>query len=230
MLNIILCTPNYGDLKAEFARSVSRLLIYTFKRGLPSPVGRVAPDIDHLMLSSSNLPHNRESIAEHALNCEADYLLWLDTDQIFPPHTLERLLAVKQPVVGCNYGRRVHPTAPTTFKIVNGKREMVWTTAKLAKDGIVERVHSMGLGVCLMEAKALRAIERPWFEWGPHGEDGYFFDKLAAAGIPAFVDHPLSWEVGHISQTVVTNADAVADKAAWLKQKGPSIGLGRPRR
>jgi hypothetical protein len=40
------------------------------------------------------------------------------------------------------------------------------------------------------------------------GEDVFFFRRLREAGIPVYLDHPLSWTIGHVHQSVLTNADA----------------------
>ena len=70
-----------------------------------------------------------------------------------------------------------------------------------------------------------------WDQWSPFdrkllpgtnarmGEDVSFFRELTEAGVKVYVDHALSWEVGHIAERVITNADAVADKEAWLNRK-----------
>ena len=51
------------------------------------------------------------------------------------------------------------------------------------------------------------------------GEDVFFFRKLAAAGIRPFVDHRLSWEVGHLFEVVLTNGHAVAQQGAWAEHQ-----------
>ena len=64
-------------------------------------------------------------------------------------------------------------------------------------------------------------MERPWFEAWPGGEDNYFYAKLSRLKIPAFVDHALSWETGHIGEHVFTNADTVvADEERWTPGEG----------
>ena len=67
-----------------------------------------------------------------------------------------------------------------------------------------------------------------WAHWAPFdrkllpgtnarmGEDVSFFRELTEAGVKVYVDHGLSWDVGHIAERVITNAQAVADKDAWL--------------
>jgi hypothetical protein len=216
-MKIVICTPHNGETKAPFTHSLARLLVYTGKVGVPGPAGRIRPDLDFVMIGGSNIANNRINLAEITVEAEADYLLWLDSDMAFPHYALERLISANQAIIGCNYGRRDNPTGPTAFTKKNGKPEPVWTTAELAEEGLVERVHSLGLGVCPMAVPVFQKIERPWFEWGPDGEDGYFFAKIADAGIPVMLDHRLSWEVKHITYAEITNAHTVNDRAEWLQ-------------
>jgi hypothetical protein len=70
-----------------------------------------------------------------------------------------------------------------------------------------------------------------WAHWAPFdrkllpgtnarmGEDASFFEELRSAGVAIHVDHALSWQVGHIHEQVLTNADAEAQKEAWLSRK-----------
>lgn len=208
-MKIAICTPVHGLTAAGFTHSLTRMLIYSYSVGLPTNGQPSLPQLDYLQFTSSNVAHARNHLMRHALAAEADYIQWLDADMSFPPHTLERLLRVGQPVVGCNYGMRTKDTAPTAQRIRNGKRERVYTDEKLARKGAIERIHSMGMGICLVRADAARATADPYFEWGPHGEDGYFFDQLAAADIPVFVDHALSWECSHIGERVITLNDTL---------------------
>jgi len=174
----------------------------------------VQAQIAVLTRSSSILPLSRAALVKDAQGWGADYILWLDADHTFPPHTLASLLFHKKPVVGVNYPRR-EPTeqghAPTAFLT---PEIGVCTTKEMAQAGRLQQVASMGLGICLMKTEVFDAVPKPYFliEAGGDGEiavgeDAYFFSKLKSAGIPAFVDHRLSWAVGHVTQTVLTNSD-----------------------
>ena len=134
-----------------------------------------------------------------------------------PIHLL-RLLGHSKPVVGANYPARASPSQPTAGRLAGGQRLPVPTSPAIAAQRPLEQVNSMGLGLCLVSAAALEQVRRhqgrdviaPVFqstmiEEGPDrvnvvGEDVYFFDQLAAAGVPVFVDHLLSMEVGHIGE------------------------------
>src|SRR3546814_13800455 len=48
----------------------------------------------------------------------ADYILWMDSDHVFPAESLCRLWARNVDIVGVNYSRRCSPTAPTAARFV----------------------------------------------------------------------------------------------------------------
>lgn len=136
--------------------------------------------------SSSNLADTRNRLVADAVNANAEWLLLLDTDHVFPGDTLLRLLAHQKPLVGCNYRRRLGGG-----------------TIVEPKTGL-EQVERLGLGVCLVHRSVFTTVEPLWFQFeGAKGEDDYFFDKAAAAGIVAYCDHDLSKEIGHIAETVL---------------------------
>ncbi|HEX8526387.1 hypothetical protein [Allosphingosinicella sp.] len=217
-MQIAICSPAYGDTKAQFTYCLAELLIHAGREGIRAEGGdKAQPQLRMLMASSSNVALNRQTLAEIAVGSRADYVLWLDTDQTFPPDTLQMLFrhTGRAKVVGCNYARRTDPTGPTALRIENGRPEFIWTDEAKARAGPLDPVDSMGLGVCLTSTEVFKAIPKPWFAPDINGEDGYFFLKLRAAGVPAFVDHQLSLRIGHIGERVYLNADALADRARW---------------
>ncbi|MGF1548970.1 MAG: hypothetical protein ACFBQW_00285 [Sphingomonadaceae bacterium] len=239
-MRIAICIPRHGDIKGDFGICLARMLIRTLGTKIQSRQGQVRLDIEIFSIASSDLPESRTRLLRQAIEWRADYLLWLDADHVFPPGALLALLRHDLQVVGANYARRSEPTGPVAARInEQGEREHVWTTAELARQGAVEEVAHVGLGLCLMQMKALRQVKAHveehgagWANWAPFdrkllpgtttrmGEDASFFEELRAAGVKIHVDHGLSWQVGHIGERVLTNADALAQKEAWLKRDG----------
>ena len=203
MARIAICTPHNGDVKADFAFSMGKLLLFS---------GR-SHDIEIFFARGSSIALNRMAVAENALAWGADFLLWLDSDHIFPANALERLLAHHVDIVGCNYPRRAFGQAPTAVVVEEGQLRFVVTTKAEAEAGAVYQVTALGLGLCLMRSSVFRRMERPWFENWPGGEDSYYFAKLSKLAIPVVLDQALSWEVGHIGEHVFSNADATVDPA-----------------
>jgi len=237
-VKIAICIPRYGDTKGPFTISLARMLVRTLAEPVAGPSGPVKFEIEIFSSASSDLPTNRETLLRAAIDWQAAYLLWLDADHVFPPVSLLRLLQHRLPVVGCNYARRSEPTGPVAARVAGGGAvEPVWTTEALAKAAEVEEVAYVGLGLCLIDMRILPQVKAQvdkgvgWASWQPFekkrvpgharamGEDASFLDELRAAGVKIYVDHGLSWHVGHITDRILTNADADAQKEAWLAKR-----------
>jgi hypothetical protein len=162
---------------------------------------RTRPEVELFFNASSLLAESRCLLADKGLRWGADYILWMDADHTFPPDALNRLLAWNAAVVGANYPRR--NTGEPTAVALNG------TPLPFEMTGPVE-VRSLGLGLCLVDAKVFRSLPKPFFriehaaEDVPISEDYYFCHKARAAGVRIFVDADLSREVGHIGLHVFT--------------------------
>lgn len=236
-VKIAICIPVYGDTKAKFTQSLANMLVHSLGATIEDASGApVSLEIETFMVSCSMLTESRHRLVAEAIRWGADYMLCLDADHTFPADTLMRLLAHGLPVVGCNYARRFTPTAPTAAiddGRADGLSRILYTTAEKAEAGLVEPCAHLGFGVLLIDMRVFDALQHhaeaegdgnflPLFKFEPTpdkigmvGEDVFFFRKLAAAGIRPFVDHGLSWEVGHVFEMVLTNATACAQKDRW---------------
>lgn len=204
-MKIAICTPVHGDTKAAFTQSLALMVGYS--------AGAMGGVELHLNIQRGHLPDIRNVLAENAIEWGAAWILWLDADHSFPADTLKRLLAHEKDAVGCNYPKRGQPQYPVAVR----DGQPLHTTEALAKAGKLDEVDSLGLGVCLVRASVFSALEKPWFTFEPRengrhaSEDVTFFRRLRAAGISAFIDHALSWQIGHISECVLSNADTRGD-------------------
>jgi len=170
-----------------------------------------------LMLGTEgSLEVKRNRLALQARKSGADYLFWLDDDHTFPHDALERLLKRDKAVIGCNCLTRATEPLPTAR--IDGER--LETTAEKVRADLVEEVEGIGFGMVLMRVAIFDALdewardnggERAWPLFDSRtdyegnvttGEDMFFCGLLNLAGIPIYVDHALSWEVGHLSQRI----------------------------
>jgi hypothetical protein len=226
-VKIALAIPCHGDTKSKFTQCLAEMLIHTMGATFEMDGKRIQPEIETFMVSCSLLTESRNRLVAEAINWEADYMLWMDADHVFPRDALVKLLSHNLPVVGCNYARRFSPTAPTaSVENEEGKLELVWSP----REGVSEVAH-MGLGFCLMDMRVFAAMDKhyggnfwPLFVIEPSsngitsiGEDVYFFKKIREAGIPIHCDHELSWDVGHIAETILTQAHCVKDRERWVE-------------
>lgn len=222
-MRIAICTPHFREVHAQYTSSLLSLVAQTNATNLIFNGERMSPTLKVFMNSGSILSDVRNTLVRWAVEWNANYLLWIDADHTFPPGTALRLLSHNLPVVGVNQPRRIIPTYPTTLGM-DGK--LLWTTPEDAQAGKVERVKRIGLGVCLMDMTILKRLKPPlWplFSQEPipgspevKGEDTYFSNRLERAGIHFYVDHGLSWEIGHIAEVVLTVEDAWVHREAYL--------------
>jgi hypothetical protein len=231
-VKIALCIPAHRQTESKFTQALTDMVIHTSQAKIIYDDEPVTPELKLFIVSSSLLPESRNRLVAEALNWDADYMLWMDADHVFPCDALLRLLGRSKLVVGCNYARRHTPTAPTASKYGSDDEcELVWTTKEKAEAGEVEEVAHLGLGLCLIDMRAFAILDQqtdgnfwPLFRLDPTengirftGEDVFFFKKLRDAGIPVFLDHALSWEVGHLHEVVLMNAHAEVQKDAFLE-------------
>jgi len=160
-------------------------------------------DIDtHVFMDASTiLLTQRERLATEAINVGAEYILWLDSDIVFPATTAVRLLAHNEDVVAANYIRRQLPAKGVAYEVIGD-----WENPLPFEvyDDLVE-VEGVGMGCMLMKTEIFHNISKPWFEfgWSPEsndflGEDMILCQKIAQAGHTIKIDTVLSQELRHL--------------------------------
>lgn len=241
-MKIAILTPYHSHVSADYARSLTKMVLYTSAARINYNGAVTATEIEIFMTTGSVLPQLRNMLVRDALEWGANYLLWVDPDHLFPDEALLRLLSLNLPVVGANSPGRTSPPLPSTIGLDG---DYVWTTEELARQGAVARVHSLGLGFCLLDVNVIHAVRalRPGEEAKPvfaleMPDDGsdilpeemFFFRRIAEEGFPVHVDHALSWQIAHIHQRMLTNQDAVAEQSAFAAaEAGAAAGAGAAR-
>jgi hypothetical protein len=194
-MRVTACIPSYGDPKLQFVECLLALQ----KRALLAGM-----DFKTEVVSRTLIDIAREELVTRALRGDADYLLWLDVDMVFPADTLDKLLAPELPVVGANARVRndgVGASSATKRASMGGRSGFMPIQPKT--EGL-EEVDAMGLAVCLMKVEVFRDLPQPWFAMVKQGEDGFFFERLfEQKGIRPVVDHALSMECGHVAEIVL---------------------------
>ena len=103
---IMIAVPCMDMVSARFAQSLATL----------KKVGTCTVSF----LMGSLIYDSRNRLAGMAVQMEADYILWLDSDMVFQPDTLERMMRVldehpEVDVLSGLYFRRGHPFTPVIF-------------------------------------------------------------------------------------------------------------------
>lgn len=163
----------------------------------------VATQIGSLIYTSRN------NLAQKAIMMEADYVLWLDSDMVFTPDLLERMLERLQNdkldfLTGL-YFRRVRPFTPVLFD----RLEMVgnvcnWSEFKEIPEEPFE-VGGCGFGCVLMDTGVFLDVQSRFGNMfapiGNTGEDLAFCWRARECGYKIICDPAIT--CGHVSHIVI---------------------------
>lgn len=191
---IAICVPTRDTVHTPFAYALSELVKVSTKAGL---------DIFQFFESSSVLLNQREKLVKKALQLDAEYILWLDSDMYVPPTTLLRLLAHDKDIVACNYMTRAEPFKSVAFTDIGDWDSWI----PIRKSDTLQQVSAIGMGCVLMKTRVFKQLKQPYFEftWNEKdnnwlGEDFNLFKKISKLGYEVWVDNNLSTEIKHIGQ------------------------------
>ena len=189
---LAILVPTRDTLHSHFAYCLTQLVKTTSEVGV---------DVYVYFNSSTILLNQREKLIEEAKKIKSDYVLWLDSDMVFPSSTALRLLEHNEDIVGCNYMKRSLPLKTVAYTDISD-----WDTwvPLSPKDELVE-VEGVGMGCLLMKTKAFDSLKKPYFEfiykeetqdWS--GEDFNLLKKLRKKKYKIFIDTMLSMDIKHI--------------------------------
>jgi hypothetical protein len=190
--SVSILVPTRDTVYSHFSYSLGNLIKTTTLMGIEV----------HLFFDASTILINqRENLINQAIEVKSEWALWLDSDMMFPPTTLLRLLAHNQDIVACNYMKRSYPFKSVAFMDTNDWESWV----PLQSEDELLTVEAIGMGCVLMRTSVFEKLNRPYFEytyqpktkdWG--GEDFTLFKKLNGTGLQLKVDTNLSNEIYHI--------------------------------
>ena len=152
----------------------------------------------------------RNNLAKRFLQMpEAEWLLYVDADQVFPAETLDRLLRMEGWVNSGLYCARLDAALPIA-KIKDAHGVYQPLRSEVVRAGEVVEVDSVGMGCCLVHRRVFETVPFPWSEaryyeadgrWKVLGPDVDFCEKVRASGFKVLVDCGLL--VGHIADRVM---------------------------
>jgi len=150
---------------------------------------------------STILLNQRNKLLEEARKIDADYILWIDSDMLFPSTTALRLLNHKVDIVACNYMKRAKPLKTVAYTDLNDWNS--WLPMEGKEDLI--KVEGVGMGCMLMRLDVFDKLEKPYFIFGYkkdtddyYGEDFTLLTKLRGIGYDINIDTILSLEIKHL--------------------------------
>jgi hypothetical protein len=192
--SVSIAVPSGDMLHADFARAYAELCMASAKLSL------------HLItVKSSIVAEARNRGVELANNRGSDFLLFLDSDMLFPPTVLFRLLIHRKDIVGATYTRRVAP-----FNILG----TALAEQPSNPSGDLLEMRRIPTGCLLINMRVFDKLSKPYFRFETDangaivGEDYVFCDRAREAGFRIWCDAVMSKEIGHIGQAVYRLPDA----------------------
>ena len=199
---ILIAVPCMDMVSARFAQSLATL----------KKVGKCTVSF----LMGSLIYDSRNKLAGYAVDMEADYILWLDSDMVFQPDTLERMMAVldEHPeidVLSGLYFRRANPFTPVLFSKLELNEDGGLDFEDVAElpDGLFE-VAGCGFGCVLMRTDCLLDLAAKegggsWFTpLANAGEDCAFCIRARREGYKIYCDPDI--DLGHMAYAPVTKS------------------------
>jgi GT2 family glycosyltransferase len=135
--------------------------------------------------------HARNLIVLEAQKQNANYILFVDDDQILTPDLFFRLFSHQKDVVAALAFGRVQPYRPCVYSWETSRENgnlMVRDRPDLIKTGL-QKVDAVGMGAMLIRMDVFKRLgPQPWFKFDEVGEDLTFCDRCAQKGIPVYCD------------------------------------------
>lgn len=156
-IRVAICIPSNDEWKANTA-----LCLASMMHGLASLPIAVAL----MNRKGSMVGDQRNELVRSALDLKVDYILWIDSDMMFPSDTLQRLIAREKTIVGGTYNKRV-PPYETLGHMKGDERDV-------SGGGLLQADYIPG-GMTLVHTDVYRTLAYPWYfetyRWS--GESAY---------------------------------------------------------
>jgi hypothetical protein len=191
-IKLSILVPTRDMVHTHFAYSLTQLVRTTSESNV---------DVYVFFDSSTILLNQRENLIKKAKEVNSDYVIWIDSDMMFPATTALRLLAHNKDIVGCNYMKRSKPLKPVAYTDLTNWDSFLPLEPK---DELV-KVEGVGMGCLLMKLNVFESISKPYFEftykedsedW--YGEDFNLLTKLREKGHEVLIDTVLSMDIKHV--------------------------------
>lgn len=195
-MKILIAVPCMDQVPAPFCQSLAQL----------KKVGECVL----AMKSGSLIYTSRNSLATMAMQMDADYVFWLDSDMVFQPDTLVRMMDTVQKhdidMLTGLYFRRVPPYSPVLFDKLEMRTKTVldWSEFKSIPEDLFE-VGGCGFGCVLVNTEVLISVQgkhgNMFAPMGNNGEDIAFCIRARDCGYKIICDPSII--CGHVGYSVV---------------------------
>jgi choline kinase len=191
-MKLFIAVPAKDQMYTHTAFCIQELVKYCTLRGIE-------------VVTSFNLGtlvcNQREVLAEEFLESGADYILWIDSDMMFPPDVFKKLKNRNVDIVACTYSTRALPFKGVAYSEMNNWQS--WISSDSEK--VLEIAEGVGMGMMLCSKHSVESVAKPRFQikWVSEsedymGEDFFFCKLLRNQGFNIHIDIPTSKEIYHI--------------------------------
>ena len=200
MKRVFIAVPCMDTVPVEFAQSFATM---------DKPENCIVS-----FLKGSLIYDSRNQLCKQALECKADYIMWMDSDMVFPKDTLTAMLEHMEDkdIVSGIYFKRVYPFSPVIYETLfeEGKA----TDYLDYPERSVFQAEGFGFGCVMMKTTVLIDMllnEGQWFTpINNFGEDLSFMWRAKKLGYKAYVDSNI--RCGHIGHIMVSEDTYKATK------------------
>lgn len=172
-------------------------------------------DVDLQTPQGNQIPRQRNEGVYHA---KGEWVLFMDSDTVPVPYTLDQLLHWQEDMVGAVVQERYSPHQLVAVKSLDPPAR--WRIEELPKSGLVPAA-AVGTGCVLIRRRVFDRVAFPWFRCGQIRpdlllEDSDFAIRATAAGVSVWLDAGL--RLGHCTTCVVWPG---RDGRRWVEWEGP---------
>ena len=194
-MRTLIAVPCMDQVPAPFAQSLA-MLQKTGECMLSMQIG-------------SLIYTSRNNLAQMAIQMDVDYVFWLDSDMVFEPDTLIRMMDTLQKndydILTGLYFRRVPPYTPVLFDKLDIHRNICsWTEFHEIPEEPFE-IGGCGFGCVLMKADVFYDVQAKhgnmFAPLGNNGEDIAFCWRARDCGFKIYCDPSII--CGHVGYSVV---------------------------
>lgn len=170
-------------------------------------------DVEYGILAGSLIYDARNELAKRAADGDFDYVLWLDSDMVFNPDLMERLLddLSDRKMVSGIYHKRAQLHTPVIYKscevriLPDGKKEPEAESYMRYPEHAVFPIAACGFGCVMMKTGLIRDVMAqlgpwPFMPYAGFGEDLSFCLRVNAVGEKIYADSDI--QLGHIGQRI----------------------------
>ena len=196
-MKVFIAVPSMDSVPAFFAQSLALL-----QRAGDTQIGWEVGSLVY---------HARNNLARQAIKAEADWVLWLDSDMVFAPDTLQRMLKVCQDnsidFLTAVCFRRKPPYTPCLFDRLEKVDKGASYTALLSAPEGLFKVGGCGFAGVLVSTQVILDVAakfngRMFDPIEGFGEDVSFCWRARQCGYDIWCDSGI--EFGHVGNCIVT--------------------------